>query len=338
MFTSSALKIEDNTFKLVVTKDISFLTKDKVNNYRLFFILSVLITFLLAVGMYIISKNITNPIEILINVSNSIKEGDYSKRAEYDAHGNEIDILAQNFNAMMQVIEEKIQELEWANEAKQRFIDNLTHEMKTPITSIIGYSDLLLKGNIKDEIKLKALEYINSQGRRLENLSSTLIKLIMIREENISKVRIIIKEIIYDVIKGLSYKIEEKKVRINIKLEYGEVYGDRQLIGVLILNILENAIKASKEHGVINVEGRKESGKYKLIIKDEGKGISKEDLERIKEPFYMVDKSRTDSSQNLGLGLAICNEICLTNNIKLDIDSELGVGTTVILIFMERDR
>lgn len=338
LFTSSAMKIGKDTFKLVVTKDISFLIEDKANNYRIFFILSVIITILLAIGMYIISKNITNPIEALIDVSNSIKKGDYSKRTKYHDGGDEIDTLAHNFNAMMQVIEEKIQELELANESKQRFIDNLTHEMKTPITSIIGYSDLLLKGNINEEIKLKALGYINSQGRRLENLSSTLIKLIMIREENVSKIKLNIKEIVYDAINGLSYNIDDKKIKINTKLEYGEVYGDRQLIGVLFLNILDNAIKASKKNGVIDIAGRREQGKYKLIMKDEGKGIDKKDLERIKEPFYMVDKSRTDSGNNLGLGLSICNEICLANNIILNIDSELGVGTTVTLIFnLERN-
>lgn len=101
---------------------------------------------------------------------------------------------------MMKVIDNKIHELEWANESKQRFIDNLTHEMKTPITSIIGYSDLLLKGNINDEIKIKAIDYINSQGKRLENLSSTLIKLIMIKKEDVSKGRVSIKERVLDTV------------------------------------------------------------------------------------------------------------------------------------------
>lgn len=239
---------------------------------------------------------------------------------------------------MMKVIDDKIHELEWANESKQRFIDNLTHEMKTPITSIIGYSDLLLKGNINDEIKIKAIDYINSQGKRLENLSSTLIKLIMIKKEDVSKGRVSIKERVLDTVKGLRYKIDEKQIEIEVEIECGIILGDKQLIGVLYLNILENAVKASKEGGKIYIRGVVEGNKYKLIIEDEGDGISKDDLEKVKEPFFMVDKSRTDSRNNLGLGLAICNEICLTNNIIFNIESELNKGTVVTLIFeLERN-
>lgn len=338
LFVSSALKIGDKTHKLVLTKDISFLSKDKIDNYKLFFLLSVIITILLAIGMYIISKNITNPIKGLIKVSDSIKKGEYSKRAEYTGSGDEIDTLSENFNDMMKVIDDKIHELEWANESKQRFIDNLTHEMKTPITSIIGYSDLLLKGNINDEIKIKAIDYINSQGKRLENLSSTLIKLIMIKKEDVSKGRVSIKERVLDTVKGLRYKIDEKQIEIEVEIECGIILGDKQLIGVLYLNILENAVKASKEGGKIYIRGVVEGNKYKLIIEDEGDGISKDDLEKVKEPFFMVDKSRTDSRNNLGLGLAICNEICLTNNIIFNIESELNKGTVVTLIFeLERN-
>ncbi|GEM_PF-778899 len=334
LFVSSVIKIEENIYKLVLTKDINFLSNERSRNYQLFFLLSIIVTVLLAIGMYIISKNITNPIERLIKVSDRIKRGEYSKRAEYNESGNEIDTLAKNFNDMMQELEDKIEELEWMNESKQRFIDNLTHEMKTPITSIIGYSDLLLKGNINEEVKFKALDYINSQGKRLENLSSTLIKLIMIRKKDMSKNAVAIKEGILDTIKSLSYKIEENDVQINIKIEDGEVIGDKQLMGVLFVNLLENAIKASKDGGAINIHGQViDNKKYKLIIEDKGKGISISDLEKVREPFFMVDKSRTDSKNNLGLGLSICNEICLTNNIIFNIESELDKGTLVTLIF-----
>ncbi len=83
---------------------------------------------------------------------------------------------------MIDVIEHNIDELKYLNESKQRFIDSLNHEIKTPITSIIGYSELLLKGNVSEEIKIKAYKYINSEAKRLETLNSTLLKLTLIRE------------------------------------------------------------------------------------------------------------------------------------------------------------
>ena len=118
--------------------------------------------------MYIISKSLTNPIKDLSNISKDIASGDYSKRANESKNNDEVGVLENNFNIMIDVIEDNIKELKYLNESKQRFIDSLNHEIKTPITSIIGYSDLLLKGNLDEDTKLKALTYINSEAKRLE--------------------------------------------------------------------------------------------------------------------------------------------------------------------------
>ncbi|KEI03082.1 HAMP domain-containing protein, partial [Clostridium botulinum] len=148
----SMIKIGTGSYKIVMSKDITYVNQDRIDNYKIFLLLSLVVTLILAIGLYIISKKITNPIESLIEVSNSIRKGEYNKRAYYKKN-DEIGVLSQNFNSMMTVIEDNICELKQVNDEKQRFIDNLTHEMKTPITSIIGYSDLLLKSNINDEIR-----------------------------------------------------------------------------------------------------------------------------------------------------------------------------------------
>ncbi len=333
IFVSSAIKIDKDIYKLVITKDISFLNEERIKNYEIFIVLSGLVTILLAIGMYIISKNITNPIEELTEVSNSITKGDYTKRSSYK-NNDEIGILSKNFNAMMQEIEDKIDELKNINNQKQRFIDNLTHEMKTPITSIIGYSDLLLKGNISESIKLKALDYINSQGKRLENMSSSLIKLIMIQNNDNIKDVFFIKDVVSETIKGLNYKIDKNEIDIKIDLKNERVIGDKQLIVLLITNILDNSIKVSEKGSYIYIRGAiKNLDKYELQIIDEGFGISEIDLKKVREPFYMVDKSRSKSTNNLGLGLAICQEICIANDIEFDIESEINKGTKVTLTF-----
>lgn len=333
LFISSTIKVHDQTYKLVITKDINFIYNERNSNYELFISLSMIVTVFLAVGMYIISKNITNPINDLINVSNSIKKGEYSKRAK-ENNKDEIGVLAKNFNTMMKEIEDKINELEIINEQKQRFIDNLTHEMKTPITSIIGYSELLLKSNISEEIRLKSLDYINSQGKRLENLNSSLIKLIMIKNNEVSKKyeKNYIKEIISDTIKSIEYKLNNKGISAVIDINNNKVLGDKQLTILLLTNILDNAIKASKDKSSIYINGISiDDYTYELKIIDNGIGISQEELEKVIEPFYMVDKSRSEVTKNLGLGLAICQEICIYNNIIFNIDSEKNKGTSVSL-------
>lgn len=110
---------------------------------------------------------------------------------------------------MIDVIENNIEELKTLNESKQRFIDSLNHEIKTPITSIIGYSELLLKSNINEEIKMKAYKYINSEAKRLETLNSTLLKLTLIREEKKSLGKLNLREMINGVEDILIYKLEK---------------------------------------------------------------------------------------------------------------------------------
>ena len=284
--------------------------------------------------MYIISKNLTNPLVKLSNISKDIAKGDYSKRAEESNTTHEIGVLENNFNIMIDVIEDKIEELNFLNQSKQRFIDSLSHEIKTPITSIIGYSDLLLKSNVNEETKIKALSYINSEARRLESLNSTLLRFALIREEQTEMTNNYIRDIVDNAISMMSYKLEQKNIKIDINIEDKEIYADRQLMIVLISNIIDNGIKASEESKLIKVIGYSDNNKnYILKIKDYGIGIPKEDLDKILEPFYMVDKARTRKNNGIGLGLSICNEICKIHNISLDIKSEVDMGTQVILTF-----
>lgn len=333
LFISSILKIGNENYKLVTTKDINYIYEERIRNYQLFIILSLIVTILLAIGMYFISKSVTYPINELIDISNRITKGDYSKKAK-ENNKDEIGMLAINFNIMIQEVEDKIKELNFINEQKQRFIDDLTHEMKTPITSIMGYSELLLKGNVNEEIKLKALNYINSQGKRLENLNSSLLKLIMIKNINNSNEVNSIKDILYEVVNSMEYKLYNKSINLEKHIDNIYVLGDKDLTILLLINILDNAIKASDDNSNIYIEGRlTDNNDYNLKIIDVGIGISNDDLKNVREPFYMADKSRTISSKNLGLGLSICQEICIVNNIAFKIESELNKGTVVTLVF-----
>ena len=288
---------------------------------------------ILSAGMYIISKKLTNPLVKLSNVSKDIAKGEYNIRAVESKKNDEIGVLEHNFNLMIDVIENNIEELKYLNESKQRFIDSLNHEIKTPITSIIGYSELLLKSNVSEEIKIKSLKYINSEAKRLETLNSTLLKLTLMREENRKLGKVELKEAINNVKNILIYKMERKNIKLNIKIENIDLVQDKELLEVLLTNIIDNSIKASNVGSWIDVEGYYGNNEYILKIKDKGIGIPQEDLDKVLEPFYMVDKARTRKNNGIGLGLSICSEICNMYNISLDIKSKLNVGTEVILIF-----
>ena len=333
VFVSSVIKLRNKNFKLIVSKDIDYVYKKRIDNYRKFLMLDLSTNLILAMGMYIISKNLTNPLVKLSDVSKDIAKGDYSKRAEESNNNDEIGILEKNFNIMIDVIENNIEELKYLNDSKQRFIDSLTHEIKTPITSIIGYSDLLLKSKVNEEIRVKALSYINSEAKRLESLNSTLLKLIFIKQENTENTFIDIESIIDNSIKTMNYKLQSNNIDIKIRLKNVKILVDRNLIEVLISNLIDNSIKASKENSSIEIDGYFNNDNYVLSIRDYGIGIPKEDLDKVKEPFYMVDKARTRKNNGVGLGLSICSEICKIYNISFDIYSKLNEGTVITLTF-----
>ena len=332
-FVSSIVSLENKDFKLIISKDIQYVYTERSNNYKFFMIIDLIMLIILSAGMYIISKKLTNPLVKLSNVSKDIAKGEYNIRAVESKKNDEIGVLEHNFNLMIDVIENNIEELKYLNESKQRFIDSLNHEIKTPITSIIGYSELLLKSNVSEEIKIKSLKYINSEAKRIETLNSTLLKLTLMREENRKLGKVELKEAINNVKNILIYKMERKNIKLNIKIENIDLVQDKELLEVLLTNIIDNSIKASNVGSWIDVEGYYGNNEYILKIKDKGIGIPQEDLDKVLEPFYMVDKARTRKNNGIGLGLSICSEICNMYNISLDIKSKLNVGTEVILIF-----
>ncbi|MEW9095219.1 MAG: HAMP domain-containing sensor histidine kinase [Clostridiaceae bacterium] len=333
----SKFYFQNNIIKLALTKDIDFIYQDLKNSYKLFFMLDGMVFVLLAVGMYLIARGTTRPISKLSEASKEIAYGNYSKRVKIKNKKDEVGILADNFNIMAQATEDTIEELKNLNSAKQMFIDSLTHEIKTPLTSIIGYSDLLMKGNINEDIRFTALNYINSESKRLEKLNTTLLKLILIRQEDLSVEKLSLKDSAINAYNSLNYKIENKNLKVKFDIKDVKIYGDKQLIIVLFINILDNAIKASKKDGVIEIKGYllEDSSTYQLTFKDYGVGIPKEDLNKIKEPFYMVDKARDRSKSGVGLGLAICEEICMLHKLELSMESEPNKGTEVFISFFK---
>lgn len=333
IFVSSLINLNNTEVKLVMSKCIEDVYRSKERDYRFFAVVGTVMLLVLAVAMYIISKRLTEPIVRLSEATRDIEKGDYSIRVEESNHFDEIGLLEKNFNAMLDVINHNVEQLKYNNESKQRFIDSLNHEIKTPITSIIGYSDLLLKGKVNEEVRVKSLNYINQEAKRLEFLNNTLLSLMVFREEEKKQDRASLAECVHHAVDALKFKLEKYNVSIQLELEDGFTKGDEKQFEILLINLLDNAMKASKDGDRIEVTGKRKDSDYVLKIKDFGIGIPEEDLDKICEPFYMVDKARTRKQNGVGLGLAICQEICQRYQINFLIESELNQGTEITLKF-----
>ncbi|WFD09857.1 sensor histidine kinase [Tepidibacter hydrothermalis] len=332
LYITNLLKLEEGDLKFSYVRDITYLYEDRKKQYYFFIQLELISFVLLAVGMYFLSKYITKPIHKLIHATQIITNGSYSETVNINTE-DEVGILASNFNKMATAVEEKINELEKSANKKQRFIDNFTHEIKTPLTSIIGYADFLLATKYNEEIFIKGMNHILNEGKQLEKLSIKMMDLVLLKKEDFDMKNENLEDILLEIKQTVTPKLEGKNINLNI-YGNGQALVERDLVKTLIANLIDNAIKASYENSKIDSKLYKdEDNKTVLEIKDEGIGIDKEDLEKVLEPFYMVDKSRTRKNNGAGLGLSICSEISKIHKAKLRIESKINYGTVVRIIF-----
>lgn len=218
---------------------------------------------------------------------------------------------------------------------RKRFVADVSHELKTPITSIMGYADTLLESEVDEETTQKFLERISAEAARMSHLVSDLLTL---SRYDTSKVKAEKTE--FDLGELVKYTYDGLEIERKKKSQIGEcfvtadvpfVFADRNGIERVVLNILTNAIKYTPDGGTIKVYvGFVRNTPYIKII-DTGIGIPKEDLDKIFERFYRVDKARTREMGGTGLGLSIAKEILDQNDGKIEIKSEPGKGTEVVV-------
>lgn len=332
IFVSSLINVNDKNFKFSYIKNIDYIYNDKNDDYNFLLKFEVYILLIFAVIIYFISRKITSPIDSIIESTQNISSGNYDKRLDIKSL-DELGILSTNFNVMADKIEEKITELQSINDEKQRFIDNLTHEIKTPLTSIIGYSDLLLTTKVDGKIQYESLRYINSEGKRLQELSGKMMALIRINRYDFDLKNEKIIEILEYVKNSLKIKLNEKHINLIIKGSDFDLYIEKDLMIVMITNLVDNAIKVCDYNSNIYLNVYIKDKKKIIEVKDTGIGISNEHINKIMEPFYMVDKSRSRKNNGAGIGLSICKKIADIHNADIEIESEINKGTTIRIIF-----
>jgi len=218
---------------------------------------------------------------------------------------------------------------------RKEFVADVSHELKTPITSIMGYADTLLEGEYDDITQNKFLNVIASEARRMAKLVTDLLALSRYDNNKIKteKTEFDLGELVKKCQEKLQIEISKKhhKVENLVTANVPLVYADKSGIERVVLNILSNSIKYTKENGSIKIYvGFVYSDAYVKII-DNGIGIPEDDLSRIFERFYRVDKARSRELGGTGLGLSIAKEILNQNSGSIDIKSEVGKGTEVVI-------
>lgn len=221
---------------------------------------------------------------------------------------------------------------------RKEFVANVSHELKTPITSISGYSETLLEnaGSLDSETENKFLTVIHNEAERMAHLVSDLLKLSKMdfQPEEVSKTEFDIIKVIKNDVDKLAIEANKKKQQL-VNFNENEsimVFANETDMEQVILNILSNSIKYTPEGGKIGITAEKKEDEVEILIKDNGIGIPKEDLGRVFERFYRVDKARSREMGGTGLGLSISKKMVKASGGRISIDSEVGGGTEVRIV------
>ena len=263
----------------------------------------------------------------LQNVAVSIAEGNYHERSEITS-SDEVGILASTFNQMAESVENHITQLQETARRQQLFIGGVTHEFKTPLTAILLNADTLQNTYMSEEEQADALAYIETQGKWLERLVQKMLKLLTTNQDIVLK-QISVPELLDRVNDSISASLLSRGVSLEIQCDIPFLKADSDLLQSALVNLVENAGKASAPGQVVSLRAYD----HILEVSDHGIGIPKESLNRITDAFYMVDKSRSKTMGGVGLGLALVKEIVQAHGATMEIDSELGTGTTVRIYF-----
>jgi signal transduction histidine kinase len=331
-FIASYLTEPYANLQFIYIKDMQSLSDFKTQIIKSFTTISIIVSLILAVLMLVLLIGLTSPFRRLNAVATEISMGHYDKRVAIKTR-DEVGDFAKSFNLMTDHIQEHIAALSRMTENRQSFIDNLAHEIRTPITAIIGYGELLKYANCSEAEKNIANNHIISQSKRILNMSRKLLDLAYMSNDSFEMLPIKLEDMLADVKAALNPLLQEKNINLYMSLMPLTINGDVELIKSLFINLLDNAVNASKIGSTIDIHVSREAEGVAIKISDYGKGIDKSEIKMITEPFYRVDKSRSRSAGGAGLGLALCARICEIHNASLDIFSEVGKGTTVKILF-----
>ncbi len=284
---------------------------------------------------YFVSRSIILPIRQMKETAEQIAKGDFSRKIKVKSK-DELGELARSLNTMADELQQKIENLKQMDRMRTDFVANVSHELKTPLTLIRGYIETLEGKAMGDREKSgKFVSIIKEHSDRLGNIVDDLLSLseIELSKDCLDKTDFDLKKLIDEISLGFGHALSEKKLTLNIDSQDDDlrIKADRDKIEQVLVNLIDNAIKYTKESGRIELSLSKQNQVVSIVVQDSGIGIPKEHLDRVFERFYRVDKARSRELGGTGLGLGIAKHIVLAHNGKIDIESEPGMGTKVVV-------
>lgn len=321
------MKLKRQNYILITLSSISEANNMKQEQTNFFIELSVISSFIIALLLSITVSFLTRKLKKLDKAVSKVKQGNYNIKLT-KLGNDEIGNFGNSFNEMTIAIQENVNKIQEVSENRKQFIGNLTHEIRTPLTSIIGYSSLITNDKVTDSNIIK--EYsskIYEEGKYIQQMSERLMEMLLVENGTTQKELINISKEMKIIVEELENLFNNTIFNIQIEEDvYKEV--DKVLLKSLIYNLVKNAINAYDAKPTVDII----LSKNEITIIDYGKGIPEDKIEKIKEPFYTLNKDRNREISGMGLGLTLCFKIVSIHNWKLNIKSEVEKGTKITII------
>ena len=303
--------------------------EENINSYivdmlKMFLAAEIVSLVFAMVFVYINSYRMTKPLKEMARITKLYAKGDFSQRITVKGN-NELTDLAEKLNSMAE-------SLEVLDDSRSAFVANVSHELKTPMTSIGGFIDGMLDGTIKKEEQNFYLKIVSDEVKRLSTLVQTMLTLSKIEagEEKLKPAKTDLKNLLFNVLLNFEKSIDEAKIEISgfEDMDSVKVIADEKMLYQVIYNIYDNAVKFTNEGGTIYVELLEELDKVTISIANTGEGIKDEELRHIFERFYKADKSRSEHVKGVGLGLNLAKNIVELHGGEISVSSTPGELTT----------
>lgn len=335
--STATMPATEKTYYLETISDMDTVYVQRDEMIRLYqYVVCILLGACVGISLGL-SYLLTHRLSKMSESASRLSNGDLDCRAEVKGK-DEIAVLAQDFNSMAVHLQEKMEEISDQAKRQEHFTAAFAHELKTPLTAIIGYAELIRSvDDLSPEERVKAADYIYAQGKRLQKLSYKLMELFVLKQQDMEFQELPAQYLLRQV----GYLVEVSMLRSETELvrraEKGVLYGEQDLLLSLFANLVDNARKASQKGAHIYLTGQAEPDGYTVIVRDEGKGMEKTEIDKITQAFYMVDKSRSRKEGGAGLGMTLCQEIIHLHKATWLIESEPGKGTTITMHFPKKE-
>lgn len=331
VYTIQSVSIGSNPFYIENKYDVTSLFQTRSSQIQTYLKSTVVLLSLGMVFVYMISLWLMKPIKRLSQGLKEVTQDNIYSQLEVTGDDEIADVM-NDFNSMSIHLSQTLDELNETIEKQKIFIGDFSHELKTPLTSIIGYGDLIRSKKLSEEELILYSNAIVEEGKRLEKISMKLMDLTVLKQDTCTMSPIPTTLFFDQIQQGIQPLLDQHHITLTMDITPSTIYIDSDLMKTVLYNLIDNSRKAIGSNGYIKIRGFIEDKNYHITLADNGCGIPKEEIDKLTQAFYMVDKSRSRKNGGAGLGLSIVDTIIKAHHASMHINSVVNQGTTIEII------